>query len=191
MARNAEANETPFAEYNVIAVYPDMGAAGRAMDALERGGVDAVHISLLGRPVEEAAGQADTRERDEGVARHVGKRVGIGAAAGTAAGGIAGLVAGAVAFAIPGVGPVIGVGIWAAVAAGGVAGGAVGGMIGGVSSFDMTEAWELTHQSVREGRVLVGVHSDDRSDVDRGAEILQDQDPVQVSRFDRAGKRLP
>jgi hypothetical protein len=189
--RRTEAHQTPFAEHNVIAVYPDMAAASKAMDALERGGVDAVHISLLGRPVEEAAGQADTRERDERVTRDVGKRVGIGAAAGTAAGGIAGLVAGAVAFAIPGVGPVIGVGIWAAVAAGGVAGGAIGGMIGGVSSFDMTEAWELTHQSVREGHVLVGVHSDDPADVDRGAEILQRLDPLHVTRFDRAGKRLP
>ena len=94
------------------------------------------------------------------------------------------------AFAIPGVGPVIGAGVWAAIAGGAVAGGAVGGVIGGVSSLDMTEAWELTYQSVREGRVLVGVHSDDTAEADRAADILRGQDAARVDRFDRQGKRL-
>src|SRR5439155_8750786 len=119
------------------------------------------------------------------VVRHVGKRAGIGAAAGTAAGGIAGLIAGAVAFAIPGVGPDIGAGVWAAIAGGAVAGGAVGGVIGGVSSLDMTEAWELTYQSVRKGQILVGVHSEDADEADHAAEILRGEDALAVERFDR------
>jgi len=190
MEQRVEGHQTPFAKHNVVAAYLDMDAARKAMDALERGGIDAVHVSLLGPAAEEAAEQADTRERDERVTQHVGKRVGIGAAAGTAAGGIAGLIAGAVAFAIPGVGPVIGAGVWAAVAAGGVAGGAIGGFIGGVSSFDMSEAWELTHQTVKHGHVLVGVHSDDPAEVDRGDEILRGEHPVRIHRFDREGRRL-
>ena len=114
MAQSREAQDAPLAEFNVIGVFPDMVAARKAMDALERAGIDAVHISLLGPRAEEASSRADTRERDENVAVDVGKRTGIGAAAGAAAGGIAGLIAGAVAFAIPGVGPVIGAGLWAA-----------------------------------------------------------------------------
>jgi hypothetical protein len=190
MARSREMQEAPFAEHNAIGVFPDMVAARKAMDALERGGIDAVHISLLGPRAEEASSRADTRERDENVAVDVGKRAGIGAAAGTAAGGIAGLIAGALAFAIPGVGPVIGAGVWAAAAGGAVAGGAVGGVIGGISAVGLNEAWELTYQSVRAGRVLVGVHSDDRGDVDRGADILREHGALSVDRFDRGGRRL-
>ena len=103
--------DPPFADFNVIGVFPDMAAARKAMDALERAGIDAVHISLLGPGAEEASARADTRERDENVAVDMGKRTGVGVAAGAAAGGIAGLIAGAVAFAIPGVGPVIGAGL--------------------------------------------------------------------------------
>ena len=190
MEPTEQAREVSFAEYNVIAAYPNMDAARKAMDALEAGGIDAVHVSLLGPRAEEAAERADTRERDERVVRHVGKRAGVGAAAGTAAGGIAGLIAGAVAFAIPGVGPVIGAGVWAAIAGGAVAGGAVGGVIGGVSSLDMTEAWELTYQSVRKGQILVGVHSEDADEADHAAEILRGEDALAVERFDRRGKRL-
>jgi len=190
MAQSREAQDAPFAEFNVIGVFPDMVAARKAMDALERAGVDAVHISLLGPRAEEASSRADTRERDENVAVDVGKRTGIGAAAGAAAGGIAGLIAGAVAFAIPGVGPVIGAGLWAAAAGGALAGGAVGGVIGGVSAVGLNEAWELTYQSVRAGRVLVGVHSDDVRVVERSAGVLRGKNPISVDRFDRDGHRI-
>jgi len=37
----------------------------------------------------------------------------------------------------------------------------------------MTREWELTYEPVKKGKVLVGVHSDDEKDVDRGAQILE------------------
>ena len=182
--------EVGFAPYNVVAVLLDMEAARRAVEALEAGGVDSARISLLGPRVEEAARDTETEQRDEGVTRHVEKRAATGAAVGTVAGGAAGFLAGLLAFAIPGVGPVVGAGVWAATIGGGVAGGAVGGVAGGVSALPMTREWELTYEPVKEGKVLVGVHSDDEKDVDRGAEILEKLNPIKIDRHDGQGRTL-
>jgi hypothetical protein len=179
-----------FAPHNFVAVFPGMPEAREALDALEAAGIDAAEISLLGPAAEEAAEQADTRERDAGMAGRVGKRATVGALAGGATGGLAGFLAGLAAFAIPGVGPVIGAGVWAATIGGAVAGGSVGGVIGGYSAVDMNEAYELTYESVRAGRVLVGVHSEDPAHVDRGEEILRKLDPLSIDRFDKSGRRL-
>jgi hypothetical protein len=178
-----------FAPHNVVAVFPGMDAGRKAIDALERGGIEAAEISLLGPGAEEAAEHTDTRERDAGVARRVGTRVTLGAAAGGTTGGLAGFLAGLAAFAIPGAGPVVGAGVWAATIGGAVAGGTVGGVIGGYSAVDMNEAYELTYESVRAGRVLVGVHSDDSDHVDKGEGILRKLDPLSVDHFDARGRR--
>jgi hypothetical protein len=179
-----------FAPHNVVAVFPGMPEAREALDALEAAGIDAAEISLLGPAAEEAAEQADTRERDAGMAGRVGKRATVGALAGGATGGFAGFLAGLAAFAIPGVGPVIGAGVWAATIGGAVAGGSVGGVIGGYAAVDMNEAYELTYESVRAGRVLVGVHSEDPAHADKGDEVLRKLDPLSIDRFDKSGRRL-
>src|ERR687887_814172 len=178
-----------FAPHNVIAVFPGMEEARKAIDALERGGIESAEISLLGPAAEEAAEHTDTRDRDAGVADRVGTRAVVGAAAGGATGGLAGFLAGLAAFAIPGVGPVVGAGVWAATIGGVVAGGSVGGVIGGYSAVDMNEAYELTYESVRAGRVLVGVHSEDQGNVDKGEGILRKLDPLSVDHFDARGRR--
>ena len=61
---------------------------------------------------------------------------------------------------------------------------------GGVSAVGLNEAWELTYQSVRAGRVLVGVHSDDVRVVERSAGVLRGENPISVERFDRDGHRI-
>ncbi len=109
-------------------------------------------------------------------------------AAGAALGGGIGFLAGLAAFAIPGVGPVLGTGVWAATAGGAVAGGATGGVVGGVSGVNVGDAWELTYQNVREGRVTVGVHADDRAVVDRAAGVLEKAGATGIRRFDAEGR---
>jgi hypothetical protein len=189
--KRSDEGRPALAPHNVVAAYSEMSQARKALDALESGGIDAAEISLLGPAAEEAAEHLDTRERDAGVAGRVGTRATVGAIAGGATGGLAGFLAGLAAFAIPGAGPVIGAGVWAATIGGAVAGGSVGGVIGGYSAVDMTEAYELTYESVRAGRVLVGVHSDDPDHVDKGEAILRQLEPLSVSRFDASGRRLP
>jgi hypothetical protein len=178
-----------FAPHNVLAAFPDMQRAREAIDALERAGIEAAKISLLGPAAEEAAENLDTRERDAGMAGRVGSRATMGAVAGGATGGLAGFLAGLAAFAIPGVGPVLGAGVWAATIGGAVAGGSVGGVIGGYSAVDMSEAYELTYDSVRAGRVVVGVHSEDPAHVEKGEEVLRKLDPVRVDHFEANGRR--
>ncbi|MBV8980760.1 MAG: hypothetical protein JO086_07655 [Acidimicrobiia bacterium] len=172
--------------YNVVATYPDMGAARQAFNALEAAGVDGDDMSLLGPQADEAAAVADTRERDAHLVGDVTKQ----AARGGAIGSVAGAVAGGVAFAIPGVGPAIGVGIWAATLGGAVAGGAVGGVAGGVSSIDQSEDWELTYEEVAQGKVLVATHAADATEADRYEGILREAGPEKVQRFDEQGKRI-
>jgi hypothetical protein len=172
--------------YNVVATYPDMQAARKSFDALERAGVDGDDISLLGPHADAAAAEKETRERD---AHLVGDVTGKSLRGG-AIGSIAGAVAGTVAFVIPGVGPAIGTGIWVATLGGAVAGGAVGGVAGGVSAIDQSEDWELTYDDVAEGKVLVACHADDKADADKLEEILRAHDPEKVERFDEHGKRI-
>ena len=183
-----EQNRQGFAEHNVTAAFSDMDEARKGLDALEAAGIESSRISLLGPAAEEAATEADTRSRDLEATKDVGKKVAAGAAAGSAVGGAAGFLAGLAAFAIPGVGPVLGAGVWAATIGGAVAGGSVGGVVAGVGSIDVSEAWELTYQSVRAGRVVVGVHSDDQEEVGRGAEALEKLEPLSMHRFGREGR---
>jgi hypothetical protein len=178
------------APHNVMAVLPGMPEARKAIDALERAGIEAAEISLLGRAADEAAEQVDTRERDAGVADRVGARATMGAAAGGAAGGIVGFLAGVAAFAIPGVGPVLGAGVWAATIGGAVAGGSVGGVIGGYSAVDMTQAYELTYESVKAGNVVLGVHSEDPKHVQKGEQVLRRFGTLSLDRFDSTGGRI-
>jgi hypothetical protein len=175
------------AEHNVVATFADMESARKAVDALGRAGVDAENISLLGRAVDEARMDPDTRLRDLEATGEIAKRAGTGAAAGGALGALAGVAA----FAIPGVGPVVGMGILAAAAGGSVAGASVGGMVGGVAGLSLEDDWDLTFQeSIRAGRVLVAVHAEDRSDVEKAAKVLDGEHADQVEWLDAEGRRV-
>src|SRR3712207_9172074 len=87
-----------FGQHNVVACFPDMEAARKAVGALEDRGVDASRISLLGPQVAEAINQSDTAHRDERLMDEgTGTFLG-GAAAGAGVGGAAGFLAGLAAF---------------------------------------------------------------------------------------------
>ena len=185
------ADESRFPAYNVMAVMPDMETARSAYASIERSGIESEKISLLGPGVEEAAAQPNDEAQDAGVAADTVKGAAVGSAVGGVTGGVAGALAGLAAFAIPGVGPVIGAGIWAATIGGAIAGASVGGVIGGVTHLPTGEAWELTYQSVREGRVLVVVHSDSQAEIDTVAKDLQKAGALRIDHFDAEGRLLP
>ncbi|MDQ6797335.1 MAG: hypothetical protein M3011_04810 [Actinomycetota bacterium] len=175
------------AQHNVVATFPDMEAARSALDDLTSAGIEAEDISLLGRAVDEARNETDTRLRDMEATGEIAKRAGTGVAAGSAIGALAGVAA----FAIPGVGPVIGGGILAGVIGGGIAGGSVGGMVGGVAGLSLEDDWDLTFQdSIRAGRVLLAVHAADKDDVEKAAEILKGKHPDRLDWLDAEGKKM-
>jgi hypothetical protein len=179
-----------FDRYNVIAAFPDMDAARHAIGALEEQGVDAGAISLLGQAAEQAQHQAEEPYRDE---EFSGKamRVGVGGAlAGTAIGGVLGFALGMLGFGVPGLDPVNAGGLWAATLGGAAAGGGVGVIATANAKIKQSEAWELAHQPVEAGQVIVGVHSEAENEVHTAAAILRQQNPLSVNEFDAKGRRV-
>ncbi len=180
-----------FAEHNVLATFPDMEVVRDVIAGLEARGIDGNKISLLGRSAEEAA-DPDTREtgrQDKAMASEAGRSAGIGAATGAGVGGAVGFLAGAAAFGIPGVGPAVGAGIWATTIGGAAFGTGVGLLQGGIAGVKESEAWQLTYTSVKEGKVVVGVHAADPDTIDTAAEVLTDHSGSDVQRFDVEGAR--
>jgi hypothetical protein len=173
------------ATHNVVATYYEPDHAQKAMVALQERGIPLGRISFLAREAERAAARGETMA-EPGDSPDVAKTAAGGAAAGAAGGGAAGFVAGAIAFGIPGIGPAVGTGIWAATLGGAAAGAAAGGVAGGIARM-----WhERYEDAVREGRLVVGVHSDDEIEVARAAEVLVAHDPDRVDRYDSEGRMI-
>lgn len=171
---------------NVVATFSDLGQANDAALALSRAGIEADRISLLGREVEQAASDPDTRLRDMEVTGEVAKKAGAAGAAGTALGALAG----AAAFVIPGIGPVLGSGIWAGLLAGGAAGGAIGGMVGGVGALSLEE-FDLKYQgALRDGKAMVGVAVDDDAAAAEVRQLLEKEGPENVDMLDAHGDKV-
>jgi hypothetical protein len=168
-----------YPENNVVAVFDQPGDAQSAVKALESARIPQERMSYLGKG--DAAD--DVREEADAGPEKVGKGALGGSAAGGAAGGAAGLLAGLAALAIPGVGAAVGAGIWAATAGGAMAGATAGGVIGGIDKM-----WDShLKDAVSDGKVLVGVHSDDPAEVSHAAAILLQHAPVRLDQFDRDG----
>jgi hypothetical protein len=166
------------AEHGAVATFGRMDRARRAMDALQRAGVEATLIHLRGPEAERAAGQVDTTERDVRETSRIGSRAAMGGAIGSAIGVVIGGVIGALVFE-----PFAG-GFWGALLAGAIGGGAVGGVAAGVGSADLVEDVELTYDRDDVGPVRVEVFSPDPDVAARAAEVLERADGVH--RVDRA-----
>jgi hypothetical protein len=173
-----------FSQHNVVATFLDEGQAKEAIGALKNTHFDDSEISFLSRTAEATVSQNVDAEEAEEMPREVGAKSAEGAGGGAVAGGIAGLVAGGVALAIPGIGPAFGAGIWAI--SGAVAGATAGGVASGISKM-----WEERYRDqVREGAILVGVHSDDRGRVELATGLLRRQGPDRLDLFDADGKPI-
>lgn len=178
--------------YNVVAVFPDVETARSALENLRSAGVDEDAISLLGRPSEDAFGAGDDQpvEPDQigqnpgavaDATDEVGAGIAAGGGSGAAGGGLLGLAAGAAITAIPGVGLAVGLGALIGAAIGAAGGATAGGILGGASKFN-----DQFRQDVREGRVLLGVHSDDRQMVEDAKALLEKHDPGCVESFENS-----
>ena len=87
MRDEAEAFGARFSDYNIIAAYPDMGEAKKAIDALQLAGIEAAEYSLLGGTVAEAESNVDkasVHEADAKLTNHILRNAVIGAVAGAA-----------------------------------------------------------------------------------------------------------
>jgi hypothetical protein len=152
----------------VFGIYRDYAGVENAVDTLKSAGFRNTDISVL---FPENVGTKDFAVKKETKAPE-----GATAGAGTGAliGGGLGWLAGIGALAIPGLGPFIAAGPIVAALAGAGVGGAVGGITGALIGMGIPEYEAKRYEGlVKEGGILLSVHSDDSEWTKRAKEILE------------------
>src|SRR5580700_8818670 len=177
----------------VFGIYTTVAAADLATDALVKAGFSAADVSALlpenlgSKPI----ATEKNSKAPEGAA--------TGAGSGAVLGGTLGLLAGIGALAIPGVGPLIAAGpIMAALAGIGV-GSAVGGLAGALIGLGIPEYEAKRYEGrVKNGGILLSVHSDSSEWTKRTKEILERTGAQDISStgessadFERSDRPLP
>jgi hypothetical protein len=152
----------------VFGLYPTRAAVENGVDALKAAGFRNTDISVL---FPENVGTKDFAHEKNTKAPEGAT---TGAGTGALVGGTLGWLAGIGALAIPGVGPFIAAGpIMAALAGAGV-GGAVGGLTGALVGMGIPEYEAKRYEGrVKEGGILLSVHSDDSNWTKKAKEILE------------------
>jgi hypothetical protein len=152
----------------VVGIYPDYASVEHAVDVLKEAGFRNKDISVL---FPEKAG-SKAFAHDKGTKAPEGAAAGAGT--GAVLGGTLGWLVGIGSLAIPGVGPFIAAGPLMAALAGMGVGGAVGGITGALIGLGIP-AHEAKRYEVRvkEGAILLSVHSDNSTWTNRAEEILK------------------
>ena len=109
-----------------------------------------------------------------------------GASMGAAAGGVTlgalGWLVGIGSLAIPGLGPFIAAGPILAALSGAAVGGALGGLAGGLIGMGMPEYEAKQYEGkIREGNMLISVHTEDSKEVDKAKEIFKREGAHDIS----------
>lgn len=98
----------------------------------------------------------------------------MGAGTGGMFGGVLGWLVGIGALAIPGLGPFIAAGPIMAALSGAAAGAALGGVTGALIGWGMPEYEAKRYEGkIREGNILISVHTEDRTERARAKEIFE------------------
>jgi hypothetical protein len=187
----SEAGERKFAPHNVIAVYPDVAQAREALTHLERKGIEAGNIELLGPGMEGAdAPQTNDEQRgaDMAVVTQVEKRSGTGFLLGAVIGIALFAAVMAVAHYAFDVGDTYTEVLPMALVAGGILGGFAGFFYGGATGLPVSDAWGETFEAVRGGQTLVAVHSEQRDQVETAIEALRGTGATKVATFGPDGR---
>jgi hypothetical protein len=183
--------ERRFAAHNMIAVYPTVEAAREAVTKLERKGIEAGNIELLGAAAEGASEpqtNLELRRADMAMTGRVGRRSGIGLAIGAAIGAVVVALATVLAdaaFDIPG--PAAAAALLGALG-GALFGGFAGFFYGGATGLPVSDAWSETFEAVKQGQTAVAVHAQQADQVDDALDALRDTGATRLSRFGADGK---
>jgi len=184
-AMRVEAEEfgAKFADYNIIAAYENMGAAKKAIDALQLAGIEAAEYSLLGATVAESESHVDKATVHEGDAQITNdwlRRAVIWGGVGA----VAGAIVGAILPAIPG----LPLNFWYWLIFGIIVGGTMGGFVGVMYRIDAGPNADAPYRPTRNRHVLLGVISQDPKRVERAENILSHNNPLSLHRYDRRGQ---
>jgi hypothetical protein len=160
----------------VFGIYPEYAGVENGVDALKAAGFRNTDISVL---FPENVGTKDFAHKKETKAP---EGTATGATAGALIGGGLGWLAGIGALAIPGLGPFIAAGPIMAALAGVGAGGVVGGITGALVGMGIPEYEAKRYEGrVKDGGILLSVHSDNSEWTKRAKEILEHTGAQDVS----------
>jgi hypothetical protein len=152
----------------VFGVLRDEAQACRVVENLKAAGFSNNDISVL---LPDKSGTKDFAHE-----KHTKAPEGAATGAGTGGvlGGVLGWLVGIGALAIPGVGPFIAAGPIMAALGGAAIGAAAGGLVGTLVGMGIPEYEAKRYESkLREGRILISVHSEDSNQTKRAKEILE------------------
>jgi len=161
---------------SVYCLVKSSAQAARIADELRTSGFSANDISALfpdNQGTRDFAHENSTKA-PEGTA--------IGAGSGALLGGALGWLAGVGSLAIPGVGPLIAAGPIMATLAGAATGGIAGGLTGALVGMGIPEyEAQMFEGKLREGNILMAVHTDDSEEAARARQIFSDHDAEAIS----------
>ena len=163
----------------VFGIYSTRVAVESATDSLVQAGFPTSDISVL---LPESQGGTGVKNIGTEKATKAPEGAAAGVTAGGAIGGTLGLLAGVGLLAIPGLGPFIAAGPIMAGLAGLGVGGAVGGVTGALIGMGIPEFEAKRYDAkIREGNVLISVHTEDSEQRDIAREIFKRNDAEDIS----------
>jgi Protein of unknown function (DUF3341) len=166
----------------VFGIYTNRSSVERAVEALKVAGFSNNDVSAL---FPENKGTKDFAHEK---ATKAPEGATTGAGTGALLGGGLGWLVGIGALAIPGLGPFIAAGPIVAALAGAGAGGAVGGLTGALIGMGIPEYEAKRYEGrVKDGGILLSVHSDNSEETKRAKEILERTGAKDVSSTGEAG----
>jgi hypothetical protein len=191
----SQAGERKFAAHNVIAVYPDVEQARAALTTLERKGIEAGNIELLGPGMDDAHEPQTNREvhdADQAVVAQVEKRGGAGFVVGAIVGALVLAAVAAIArYAFGAFEDSFGGLLIGAMIGGAAIGGFAGFFYGGATGLPVNDAWGETYLAVRGGKTAVAVHSEEPDQVETAIAALRTTGAEKVARFGPDGRTTP
>ena len=152
----------------VLGIYPNYSSVENAVDALKAAGFRNTDISVLfpEKVISKKFARKKGTKAPEGAV--------AGAGTGAVVGGTLGWLVGIGALAIPGLGPFIAAGPLMAALAGVGVGGTVGGIAGALIGMGIPEHEAKRYEvRVKEGGILLSVHSDNAEWTKRAKEVLE------------------
>ena len=152
----------------VFGIYPSQASVESGVEALKAAGFRNTDISVL---FSENQGSKDFAH-EKGTKAPEGATAGAGT--GAVAGGVLGWLVGIGALAIPGIGPFIAAGPLMAALAGVGVGGTIGGITGALVGMEIPEYEAKRYEGrVKDGGILLSVHSDDSAWTKRAKAVLE------------------
>ena len=182
--RLAREEETIVADKAVFGIAKSVAQAEQIASGLKAAGFSGDDISVL-FPDKEGT-------RDFAHEQHTKAPEGAATGAGTGGvlGGALGWLVGIGSLAIPGVGPFIAAGPIMAALAGAAVGAAAGGLAGALVGLGIPEYEAKRYEGkIREGNILISVHTDDGNEVNRAKEIFKREGAEDISYTGEASVR--